>query len=328
MWLLVLLALGVALIWAFRDAVSGTGAVTDRWPLRPRSLLTEREQQLYERLVAIFPHHVVFPQVALSQMIELAPGAANRQSIQNRFFRLVADFVLCNRDFSVVAVIELDDPTHKRADRQSADARKTKALTSAGLRLVRIPAGPVPSHEELQRLIRDHNILSDGSFVRSNPLAPGLDPESAAVRRSMVPLVLAAVVIAGGWMMYSRWLTQSVPRVLGAQPLPLTSRLAPATPAPVRPGPAPATPTPAAIRPTAAEQAEAKRMEAQAALAAQRAADALAKRKERAWAASYVAPASCEHPPTWKDQVDCGNQYMRAKKEFEQRWQAQQTAAQ
>jgi len=60
-------------------------------------------------------------------------------------------------------------------------------------------------------------------------------------------------------------------------------------------------------------------MEAQAALAAQRAADALAKRKERAWAASYVAPASCEHPPTWKDQVDCGNQYMRAKKEFEQR---------
>ena len=328
MWLLVLLALGVVLIWAFRDAVSGNGAGTDRWSLRPRPLLTEREQQLYERLVAIFPHHVVLAQVALSQLVEFTPNAANRQSIQNQFFRLVSDFVLCKRDFTVVAVIELDDPTHERADRQSADARKTKALTSAGLRLVRIPAGPVPSHEELQRLIRDNDILSDGSFMRSNPPARGLDPESAAVRRSIVTLVVVAVVIAGGWMMYSQWLTRSVPRVLGAQPLALMSRLAPATPAPVRPGPAPAPPTPGAIRPTAAEQADAKRVAAQAVLAAQQAADALAKRKERAWAASYVAPASCEHPPTWKDQVVCGNQYMRAKKEFEQRWQAQQTAAQ
>jgi very-short-patch-repair endonuclease len=42
-------------------------------------------------------------------------------------------------------VIELDDRSHRRADRQDADARKTKALEYAGLRLVRIPAGAQPS---------------------------------------------------------------------------------------------------------------------------------------------------------------------------------------
>jgi len=46
----------------------------------------------------------------------------------------------------------------------------------------------------------------------------------------------------------------------------------------------------------------------------------LAKRKAAAWAAFYQQPAVCEHPPAWTDQVECGNQYMRAKKAFEMQW--------
>jgi hypothetical protein len=76
------------------------------------------------------------------------------------------------------------------------------------------------------------------------------------------------------------------------------------------------------MRPTAAEQEAEKQEKARAALAAQQMVMEAAKRKEKAWAAYYVAPASCEHPPAWKDQVDCGNQYIRAKREFEQQWQA------
>lgn len=45
-----------------------------------------------------------------------------------------------------------------------------------------------------------------------------------------------------------------------------------------------------------------------------------AKRKEAAWNAYYSLPANCEHPPAWKDQVECGNQYIRAKKAFEVQW--------
>ena len=42
--------------------------------------------------------------------------------------------------------------------------------------------------------------------------------------------------------------------------------------------------------------------------------------KERAWLEYYRAPADCEQPPSWEAQVECGNHYMRAKAEFDDRW--------
>jgi hypothetical protein len=43
--------------------------------------------------------------------------------------------------------------------------------------------------------------------------------------------------------------------------------------------------------------------------------------KERAWLQHYTAPALCERPPSWEAQVECGNHYMRAKAEFDERWE-------
>ena len=71
---------------------------------------------------------------------------------------------------------------------------------------------------------------------------------------------------------------------------------------------------------TAAEQAEQRRQQAQRALEAQVTADAAAKRKSQAWAAYYKAPKSCDDPPTWAAQVECGNEYIRAKRAFEKEW--------
>jgi len=59
--------------------------------------------------------------------------------------------------------------------------------------------------------------------------------------------------------------------------------------------------------------AEKRRAELQAAADLQR-------QKDHAWLAYDSTPASCEHPVDWKAQVECGNQYMRAKKEFEKQW--------
>jgi hypothetical protein len=49
----------------------------------------------------------------------------------------------------------------------------------------------------------------------------------------------------------------------------------------------------------------------------------LQRQKDHAWLAYYSAPSSCEHPVDWKAQVECGNQYMRAKKEFAKQWLAE-----
>jgi hypothetical protein len=175
---------------------------------------------------------------------------------------LLADFVLCRADLSVVAVIELDDRSHHRRDRQDADARKTKALVDAGLRLVRIPAGALPSEEDLREIMDADRPSGEHSerpkmhrFVPVEPElrlaedwvapAPGRSGEeheraaSRAIRAGALKIALAGLVIVGGWFAY----TQLLPVVLKRAFQPLAVPHAPgstkpaksaSTPAPIR----------------------------------------------------------------------------------------------
>jgi hypothetical protein len=49
---------------------------------------------------------------------------------------------------------------------------------------------------------------------------------------------------------------------------------------------------------------------------------AAAERKERAWAMYYSRPAQCDDNPTRQTMIECANQYIRAKREFEAIWSA------
>lgn len=103
--------------------------------IRKRRPLTEREQSMYFRLCSTFPELVVLSQVSFSALL-ISP----QQSTRNGYNRKVADFVLCTKAFDVLAVIELDDKTHK--GREAADEVRDSWLTGAGLRIVRYPQIP------------------------------------------------------------------------------------------------------------------------------------------------------------------------------------------
>jgi hypothetical protein len=105
-------------------------------PVTAKPLLSRPEQQLYGRLVRAFPGHVVLAQVALSQLlvVDRADVDGNARSIANRFRQLVADFVLCAPDFTAVAVIELDDRSHRRDVQRERDQRKDRFLQAAGIK--------------------------------------------------------------------------------------------------------------------------------------------------------------------------------------------------
>lgn len=45
-----------------------------------------------------------------------------------------------------------------------------------------------------------------------------------------------------------------------------------------------------------------------------------AARKEAAWQAFFQPKKVCDNPPDSDTQVECGNAYMRTKREFEERW--------
>lgn len=301
------------------------------WPLRARSLMSEREKTLYQDLIALYPDHKIFVQVALSQLIDVAQEHPDRMSIRGRFKQLVADFVLCRSDLTIVTVIELDDRTHFRADRKRADARKTKALADAGLRLVRIPPGPIPPLGKLKSLIEEAgapqfsgtgkaNEFRIGETVRTsgtsgaNHIAGSFGAQMLQqTTLKVLALGVIALFVVVGWLGDSN----SPPNrgIGGVDPAALkfvTPQVATA-PTPVE---IPHNATSPSVTPTEVAKSAALQPTDPAALLA------LQKQKILAWLAFYSAPSSCDSPPTWKDQVECGNQYIRARGRFEQQWSA------
>ena len=65
------------------------------------------------------------------------------------------------------------------------------------------------------------------------------------------------------------------------------------------------------------EQAERARQEE----AARREGIAQMEAKERAWNRYYQAPPECEKPANWDAQVECGNKHIRARRDFELKWE-------
>jgi very-short-patch-repair endonuclease len=129
---LVLLAVGLACI-AIAAAI-GKQRSASRIETRRRRVMTDREQGMYWRLAETFPEHVVLAQVAFSALITSA------REHRNRFDRKVADFVVCDKAMQVLAVVELDDASHK--GREAADAKRAALLETAGYRVVRFPRTP------------------------------------------------------------------------------------------------------------------------------------------------------------------------------------------
>lgn len=124
---------------------------------KARELLTENEAEFFGRLVVALPDHYIFPQVAMTALIE----AASRDKKQAHADRLRiaqhrADYVVCDRRCNVVAVVELDDRTHSRSKDKIRDAR----LQQAGIRTVRFESRSKPSAQTLRAAVLPAGVVA------------------------------------------------------------------------------------------------------------------------------------------------------------------------
>lgn len=87
--------------------------------LGKRKIATANEQGMYWRLIECFPQpeFVVLTQVSFGAMLVAKKGASRYSFSQKR-----ADFVVADKTFKVLAVIELDDASHK--GREANDAKR------------------------------------------------------------------------------------------------------------------------------------------------------------------------------------------------------------
>jgi len=145
---LIIISIAVFLILA---AIKGKSKSSgdEAWPFYAKKPLSQPEQILYFRLIQALPDHIVLAQVQLSRFLGVKKGN-NYQAWLNRINRMSADFVICSKDASIVSVIELDDASHRKENRQQADTKKNKALSSAGIKLVRWEAKTLPDIAKIQ----------------------------------------------------------------------------------------------------------------------------------------------------------------------------------
>ena len=119
------------------------GSLAQPWPLEAkRTVMSERERALYQRLVEELPNHIVMAQAQLLQLLKFKRGQRT-YAIFNRISQLSLDFVVLKRDTSILAAIELDDATHNA--KQPRLRRATGVVSAQPVRLLnsrgRAPSG-------------------------------------------------------------------------------------------------------------------------------------------------------------------------------------------
>ncbi|WP_111748597.1 DUF2726 domain-containing protein [Salinisphaera orenii] len=106
-------------------------------------LLTRAEWSFYRVLShAVDDHTLICPKVRLADLLNVERGLNDKRR-RAAFGRIVGkhvDFVLCDtRHVRPQVVIELDDRSHQRPDRQQRDRFVDAAFANAGLPIVHVP---------------------------------------------------------------------------------------------------------------------------------------------------------------------------------------------
>lgn len=109
--------------------------------LRARRPLTPFEEKMFLLLTSALPECTVLAQVSLQALLD-----TDSMSDRNRFNRKYADFVICSKLLTPIAVIELDDASHNRKTLQDAD--RDAMLQNVGYQTLRYRK--IPTAEQLQ----------------------------------------------------------------------------------------------------------------------------------------------------------------------------------
>lgn len=123
------------------------------WSVQAKRVLTPAEQRVFEGLRAAFPQHVVLAQVSFERLLGMRRSHGSPAVFQ-RYQRLVADCVICSREFMPLIVVELKHAPHGSTLRTRAESSKAEALAAAGLVYVTIDVGAQPDAPTLRALVR------------------------------------------------------------------------------------------------------------------------------------------------------------------------------
>lgn len=151
-----------------------------RNPIKGKRVLTMNEQPTFLRLIEALPEHFVLVQVAFSAFMT-AKGYATR----NLFNRKVADFVVLDKNFNIVAIVELDDSSHK--GKEDSDADRDALITEAGFKVIRYKRTP-----DIEQVKTDFGLKPQPVIIESpieNEPKTKLVGDAIIVETEIVPII-------------------------------------------------------------------------------------------------------------------------------------------
>ena len=159
----------------------------DYYPYRMKYLLTQNEFNFYNRLKEITnPLNLqILAKIRLADLIEVDTNQINKKDYVKYFGKIKSkhiDFAICN-NMNIIALLELDDSSHNRADRQERDNFVNNALLKAGYTVVRTNGNMDIVMQALYsrgynvyqyQNINQWNLLSEKTTIKNNRLTKKL----------------------------------------------------------------------------------------------------------------------------------------------------------
>lgn len=101
-------------------------------------LLTSNEWHEYKKLEKYAAERglLICPKVRLLDIIEPRTGERNYITLLNKISSKHVDFLICDKSLHIKGILELDDNSHNRKDRQERDAFVDLILTSVGYKII------------------------------------------------------------------------------------------------------------------------------------------------------------------------------------------------
>lgn len=151
--IVLLVVLGLTILLKLQSG----GAGSDLYKSKP--MMTANEQEFFQRLNTALPEHHIFAQVSLGALLQPNVKGDNRKyySVRGTFAQKIADYVIADRDLKVVAIVELDDRTHK----SDKDGKRDAMLEQAGYTVIRWNSKKKPTIEEIAARIAPPKRLRD-----------------------------------------------------------------------------------------------------------------------------------------------------------------------
>ncbi|MCP1290343.1 DUF2726 domain-containing protein [Chromobacterium sp. S0633] len=153
---------------SFNDVTSLRQFGSARFKIKGKTLLTQREQECFNRLAkSLSPDFLVFPQVAFSQIIDTEGGSKfDNEGLRRTMSQKVADFVICKTDLTMIAIIELDDRSH--IGKEDKDRQRDSIIRQIGLMPLRIPRTPPQrTLDEYANVLRKMHPKEERTFERA-----------------------------------------------------------------------------------------------------------------------------------------------------------------